>query len=220
MSFCQKNEPYFQYLPAPAELQLSEHEFQFENGVLNQLQNQLHYTYSFFPDDDRKKEVPMGMYQRPTYHWDLECENGGDHTVEAALTEFRLMLDQEQPYVEMRESYGSWAVAATFIYTFTFCVPPAGMIIGTLLMLKPSRLTIELNDLLKTQKIYELPSWINECSRGDQQVFDGDKQLDYATVDPEFGKLVFCLKFAQIFSIAVVCSAVAWFLLIGICHIS
>ena len=81
------------------------------------------------------------------------------------------MLDVEQPYVEMRESYGSWAVAATFIYCFTFCVPPLGMIIGSLLMLKPARLTFELNDFLKTETIYELPSWINGCSRGDQQIF-------------------------------------------------
>ena len=67
--------------------------------MLDVLQNKMHYTYSFFPDDSIKKEIPMNFYQRPTYHWKLECEQGGEHTVAAALQEFQKMLDKEQPYV-------------------------------------------------------------------------------------------------------------------------
>ena len=77
------------------------------------------------------------------------------------------MVSEEPPYVPMLASLGSWGVAATFIYTFTFFVPPVGMIIGGLLMITPATDVIRLNDLLKSGTIYELPSWVNECLRED-----------------------------------------------------
>ena len=56
-------------------------------------------------------------------------------------------------------------------------------------MIKPATLTIELNDLLKTEKTYEMPSWINECSADDQQLYNGDKQINYENINQEFNKL-------------------------------
>lgn len=41
---------------------LTELKLQQESGVLEILQNALHYTYTFFPDDSTKAEVPMQVY--------------------------------------------------------------------------------------------------------------------------------------------------------------
>ena len=60
---------------------------------------------------------------------------------------------------------GSWGVAATVIYVFSVVVPPVGMIIGSLLMIEPFFSVNNLNEQLKSETIYELPSWIDECSR-------------------------------------------------------
>ena len=47
----------------------------------------------------------------------------------------------------------------------------------------------ELNDVLKSETIYELPSWINECSREDQQLFVDSKQINYEEINPELDSL-------------------------------
>ena len=90
---CYHRDPVAQNLPTPSGFDLTEHEFQLENGVLHSLQKQVHYTYSFFPDDNVKKDIPLYIYQRPTFHWKLECENGGQNTVNAALDELQLVID-------------------------------------------------------------------------------------------------------------------------------
>ena len=43
--------------------------------MLDRLRDSMHYTYSFYPNDDTKQEVPIKIWQRPTYNWKLECEN-------------------------------------------------------------------------------------------------------------------------------------------------
>ena len=53
---------------------LNEYDFQLENGVLNALESQRSYTYSFYPDSSVKKDIFMNFYQRPVYNWKLECE--------------------------------------------------------------------------------------------------------------------------------------------------
>ena len=70
----QENTNNYIELSLPAEYSLTEHSWQEENGVLDVLQRQLHYTYSF-PDDLVKKEIPLKVWQKPTYNWKLECEN-------------------------------------------------------------------------------------------------------------------------------------------------
>ena len=91
---CSESDPTFEFLPTPASLQLSEYDFQLENGVLHSLETQVHYTYSFFPDDNIKKEVPLNLYQRPTNHWKLECEFGPEgHTVKEALRELNKVIE-------------------------------------------------------------------------------------------------------------------------------
>ena len=46
-----------------------------ENGVLNKLRNSIHYTYTFFPEDESKKDIKLGVWSRSTYNWKLSCEN-------------------------------------------------------------------------------------------------------------------------------------------------
>ena len=46
--------------------------------MLDALRAALHYTYSFYPTDSVKQEVPLKVWQRPTYNWKLECENAPD----------------------------------------------------------------------------------------------------------------------------------------------
>lgn len=57
-----------------------------------------------------------------------------------------------------------------------------------------------MNNLLKSETIYELPSWINECSRADQRLFVDEKQINYEEIDPEFGTFVDCLIIARALS--------------------
>ena len=100
----------------------------------------------------------------------------------------------------MMDDLGSWGIAATVIYVFTIWVPPAGMIVGTLLMWKPAISANKMNNLLKSETIYELPSWINECSNGDQQLFVDEKQITYEEINPEFDTFVNCINIARALS--------------------
>ena len=67
----------------------------------------------------------------------------------------------------MMNDLGSWGVVATVIYVISIIIPPAGMVLGTLMMLEPTFSVNKLNNQLKSETIFELPSWINECSRED-----------------------------------------------------
>ena len=55
--------------------------------------------------------------------------------MEQALKKFEEIVSEDPIYSKMIGNLSSWGVAATFIYTFSFPVPPVGMILGTLLML-------------------------------------------------------------------------------------
>ena len=111
------------------------------------------------------------MYQRPTYHWKLECYYRDEYSVVTALDELRNMIDEEPLYVPMLKSYKAYGIFAFIFYTvFTFIplsgyrilrrkggkpcvciVPLIGMIVGSLLMLKPMMTTNELNNLLESE---------------------------------------------------------------------
>ena len=76
-------------LTLPSDQSLTEFSLQEENGVLDVLRDSFHYTYSFFPSDYVKQEVPLKVWQRPTYNWKLECENAPDKALAAAITELQ-----------------------------------------------------------------------------------------------------------------------------------
>ena len=71
----------------------------------------------------------------------------------------------------MHKAYSSWSVAAVVLYCLAVCFPPASVILGSLMLIKPLKVTIEANEVIKNGKVFELPDWINECSRGDQKFF-------------------------------------------------
>ena len=58
-------------------------------------------------------------------------------------------------------------IAAVVAYIVLIPVPPLAIIVGTFLLLEPMFITIEINDVLESGKVFELPDWINDCSRGD-----------------------------------------------------
>ena len=64
----------------------------------------------------------------------------------------------------MQKAISSFGVIALVVYAFTFLIPLVGMILGSLLMIKPMLATNELDDLLESEKVFDIPSWINQCS--------------------------------------------------------
>ena len=102
------------------------------------------------------------MYQRPNYHWKLECE--AQYTVDAALKELQSTANEESIYEKMHNNYRPWGVAAVVLYCLTVLFPPAGVIIGSCMLIKPLMVTLDVNEALNTRTVYDLPSWINDCS--------------------------------------------------------
>ena len=105
------------------------------------------------------------MYQRPTYHWKLECE--AQYTVDAALKELQSTVNEETIQEKMHNNYRSWGVAAVVLYCLFVMGPPIGVILGSLMLIKPLMVTLEVNDILDSRTVYDLPSWINDCSATD-----------------------------------------------------
>ena len=61
----------------------------------------------------------------------------------------------------------SWSIAAVVLYVVFVLFPIASTILGSSMLIKPLMVTIETNEVLKSGKVYEIPDWINDCSRGD-----------------------------------------------------
>ena len=66
------------------------------------------------------------------------------------------------PMLDVYKKFSGWALGAYCLTAFSF--PPAGVILGASILIKPYTTTQNLSDLFNTEKLYELPSWINECS--------------------------------------------------------
>ena len=70
--------------------ELTEYDFQKENGVLDFLDEHLHYTYSVWPSSRAVKgNVNMNFYQKPIYNYKLECEL----STEKSLAMFQTLTD-------------------------------------------------------------------------------------------------------------------------------
>ena len=88
---------------------MTEMSFQDENRVLDKLRDSIHYTYSFFPSDDSKAEMPMYIWQLPTYSYDLTCDP------QSAMTELRDSKHDsydDRPWIGAQEYGGKVAIAA------------------------------------------------------------------------------------------------------------
>ena len=68
----------------------------------------------------------------------------------------------------MLDAYSSWSIAAVVLYCVFVLIPIASIILGSSMLIVPLMVTIETNEVLKDGKVYEIPDWINDCSRGDQ----------------------------------------------------
>ena len=55
------------------------------------------------------------------------------------------------------------------MYCVFVLLPPAAMIAGSAFLIAPYQITSKINEALESGKVFELPDWINDCSRGDQQ---------------------------------------------------
>lgn len=62
-------------LELPGSSSINERVFQKVNGVLDILENSLHYTYSVYPGSSIKEKNEYKIYQRPTINWNIECED-------------------------------------------------------------------------------------------------------------------------------------------------
>ena len=69
----------------------------------------------------------------------------------------------------MHNNYRSWGVTAVVLYCLFVVAPPIGVIVGSCMLIKPLMVTLEANDTMNSRTVYDLPSWINDCSASDQQ---------------------------------------------------
>ena len=60
-------------------------DLELENGLINVMDDWNHYTYSFFPSSEIKKDIPMKFYQKPIYNYKLECDNEPGRDITTAM---------------------------------------------------------------------------------------------------------------------------------------
>lgn len=58
-------------------MSISLYDFQAQNGILDTLERNPHYTFSVFPGSSLKKKISLSAYARPTIPWKLECDKTG-----------------------------------------------------------------------------------------------------------------------------------------------
>ena len=105
-------------------------------------------------------------------------------------------MTEEKIGDELLKAYSTWSVASITLYTVFMCVTPASIILGGLMLIKPMMVTIEANDILQNEKLYDLPAWINDCSLSDQK-FPEENQLGIdmsdTTAKSSLNALVICM---------------------------
>ena len=72
-------------------------------------------------------------------------------------------------YKDMHDAYTSYGIGAVIMFCVFVLIPPVAMIAGSGFLIKPYQITSQINEALESGKVFELPEWINDCSRGDQQ---------------------------------------------------
>ena len=70
---CSRNDSNFKAL----NMSISLYDFQAQNGILDTLERNPHYTFSVFPGPSLKKKINLSAYARPTISWKLECDKTG-----------------------------------------------------------------------------------------------------------------------------------------------
>ena len=70
----------------------------------------------------------------------------------------------------MHDAYKVWGITALVIFCVSFFFPPCANFLGPLLLINPTKVTLEANKVLQSHTFYEIPEWINDCSREDQLI--------------------------------------------------
>ena len=138
--------------------------------MLDVLRNSLHYTYTFYPSDEVKREVPLKIWQKPTYNWKLECENTEGTTLSDAVNllendstpkpwlEYQALMNRRDLWIIV---IGSVGVVPPVAFIYPILTGP--LIVG--LLLKPMILAGQSVSILSEQASigYSLPPWFNSC---------------------------------------------------------
>ena len=97
------------------------------------------------------------------------------------------MIDEELLSEKMHVAYKSWGIAAMVIICVSICFPPAGNFLGPLLLIQPTKVTLEANQVLSSKTIFKIPEWINDCSREDQLI--GTEQINTELIENTVSKI-------------------------------
>ena len=85
---CEQEANHYQEIKQDPTKSLTEWDLQLENGLLNRMDEILHYTYSVWPSSEFKKEVILKYYQQPIFNYKLECEQSPETDMEAFYDKF------------------------------------------------------------------------------------------------------------------------------------
>jgi len=101
----------------------------------------------------------------------------------------------------MYHAYHAWGIAAITVIPLSILAPYVAVVVAPFLFIVPTKVTLEVNQMLKSGTAFELPQWINECSRSDQQI--SEEQFDINDIEKtvaRIGSLANCLVAYQILS--------------------
>ena len=95
----------------------------------------------------------------------------------------------------MQEAFSSWSIAGLVLYLVFGFWPGLSVLLGSCMLIKPLMVVSKANEMLKSGTIFEIPDWINDCSRGDQQL-PTENQIRTETIEraaSEINSLYICL---------------------------
>ena len=177
------------------QIQLNEFDFEYENYVMNKLDEKLHYTYSVWPSNDFKKDVKLDFYQKPVNNYRLECDLDESTSKQKFLDIYNVDIKASQ-WVKALDSYKQLATAilcvilivplasgkATVICTPIAFVTAAGMLVKP--MIHTFSGSSELSALAGSDDLTnELNLKFNSC-------FDQGSQINFATLKNSQVKLL------------------------------
>ena len=92
---------------------------------MDQLTAALHYTYTFFPDDKAKNDIPYYVFQKPVYNWKLACENDPQKNLANTI---KLIEESEykgdtKPWVELDKGFNGGPNWFMFCAAMTILAP-------------------------------------------------------------------------------------------------
>ena len=143
-----------------------------ENGVINRLDDHMHYTYSVYPSSRAiKSKIDMNFYQKPIYNYELKCENDPNRSLETLFSQIE-GKDAISTWTKMINAFAQFAVTALVLILVvpiasgkgTFICTPLTFIVVAGLFMKPLLLCYSAADELEVEvSSIQIPEWINDC---------------------------------------------------------